>query len=401
MATNKKSRKETPRDYDINKDSRGEKGAGEYPNYMSYKTRSGHSFMFDDTKGNETVSIQHRSGTCVQVRPDGELYITAHNGRYEVTFGENRMTISGAQDITVKGDASLRCYGDYNVTCHKDYNLTVMGDFNVTSKNHNRLIRGNIDTVAKNETKKLEGSSSGIYGGAYARTAEDATAVVPRKNSGYFGGGAGAHFHKVIENEEGPLTVLNGKGDTTHENKDGVRSVNVAKDDKKVYTVADTGKFSMKAEDRVNVKTDKEMHMESQEDMGLKSSRGLKAESASGGMQLTTQGDFSTSAQQSVSVTAQSDMKHEAGGSASYKGTTTHVGGSGETVVSGSTTHVDGQTALNLNGGGAPSFSGLFGQLGFDFGDILSQNKMPDITGAGAQASTSEPEADEWTKNLA
>lgn len=394
-------RKKTPKKYKIKKDARSEQKGGTYPNYMSYKSRSGHSLIFDDSEGNETVTLQHRSGTAVQMRPDGGLLMTTHNGKYEVVFGEDRLTISGAQDITVKGDTSLRCYGDYNVTCHKDYNLTVMGDFNITAKNHNRLIRGNIDTIAKNETKKMEGSSSGVYGGGYARASEGASSVVSRKSSGYFGGGAGAHFHKVIEDEEGPMTVFNGKGDTTYENKNGVRSDNTTKDDKKVYAVTDSGKYSVKADDRVNVKTDKEMQVESQDDMEIKSSKGMKVSSSSGGMKFETQGEYSLTGQASGKFQFQQDMQHQASGSASYSGSTTHVGGSGETVVSGSTTHVDGQSALNLNGGGAPSFSGTFGSMNFNIGSLLSQIQMPGIDSDGADASKTEPDSDSWTDRLA
>ena len=151
-------RKKTPRKYKVAKDNRSEQDAGKYPYYFSWKSRSGHTFQMDDSKGQETVTIQHRSGSAIQMRSDGSVHFTTHNGKYEVVLGEERVTISGASDITVKGDTSLRCYGDYNVTVHKDYNLTVMGNMNVTSKNLNRSIRGTMDTEAKAVNKRVEGS---------------------------------------------------------------------------------------------------------------------------------------------------------------------------------------------------------------------------------------------------
>ena len=126
-------RKKTPRKYKVAKDNRSEQDAGKYPYYFSWKSRSGHTFQMDDSKGQETVTIQHRSGSAIQMRADGSVHYTTHNGKYDVIFGEDRVSISGAQDITVKGDASLRVYGDYNVTCHKDYNLTVAGNLNITA----------------------------------------------------------------------------------------------------------------------------------------------------------------------------------------------------------------------------------------------------------------------------
>ena len=167
-------KKETPKKWKQphKSDARKAQSSGSYPDYFSWKTRSGHIFQLDDSKGGETVTLQHRSGTAIQMAPDGSLHITAHNGKYEITFGENRMTVSGAQDITVKGDASMRVYGDYNVTCQKDYNLTVLGNMNITAKNLNRHVLGNMDTQARNENKKLMGSSAKIARGAIAYVAK-------------------------------------------------------------------------------------------------------------------------------------------------------------------------------------------------------------------------------------
>ena len=176
-------RKKTPRKYKVAKDNRSEQDAGKYPYYFSWKTRSGHTFQMDDSKGQETVTLQHRSGSAIQLRADGSAHYTTHNGKYEVIFGEDRVTISGAQDITVKGDASFRVYGDYNMTCHKNYNITVMGDYNVTAKNLNRSIRGNMDTEAKNVNKRIEGSCTYNTQGACVMSSEDNMTVVSRTRS--------------------------------------------------------------------------------------------------------------------------------------------------------------------------------------------------------------------------
>lgn len=215
---NQNSAKETETDFTIGQDERKEEEAGKYPYYMSYKSRSGHNFIFDDTKDHESVTLQHRGGSAVQMRSDGSLHITAHNGQYTVTFGENRMTISGAHDITVKGDCSLRVYGDYNVTCHKNYNLTVMGDFNLTAKNHNRHIRGNIDTQAKNETKKFEGSSATLAGGGIAKVGKGPVSMISQGGSAHFGGKEGVN---VAVTGQGKMTFRNEQGDINVSAKQG------------------------------------------------------------------------------------------------------------------------------------------------------------------------------------
>lgn len=151
-------KKNTPPKWDGPKDAREIEGAGKYPNYYAHKTRSGHVLLMDDSKGAEHVTLQHRSGSMVQFHPDGKVAITAQNGQYTFTFGENRVKITGAYDVTVDGAASLKVDGDYNVTVGKNMNIAVKGDLNVNAKNFNQNMIGNIDIAAKNMTAKTEGS---------------------------------------------------------------------------------------------------------------------------------------------------------------------------------------------------------------------------------------------------
>jgi hypothetical protein len=153
-------KKNSPPKWSGPKDARELPGAGKYPNYYAHKTRSGHVLLMDDSKGAEHVTLQHRSGSMVQFHPDGKVAITAQNGQYTFTFGENRVKITGAYDITVDGAASMKVDGDYNLTVGKNMNIAVKGDLNVNAKNFNQNMIGNIDIAAKNMTTKLEGSSA-------------------------------------------------------------------------------------------------------------------------------------------------------------------------------------------------------------------------------------------------
>lgn len=162
------SKSTTPPTWDGPKDAREREGAGKYPNYYAHKTRSGHVLLMDDSKGAEHVTLQHRSGSMVQFHPDGKVAITAQNGQYTFTFGENRVKITGAYDITVDGAASMKVDGDYNVTVGKNMNIAVKGDLNVNAKNFNQNMIGNIDIAAKNMTAKLEGSNAVTAKGSMA-----------------------------------------------------------------------------------------------------------------------------------------------------------------------------------------------------------------------------------------
>ena len=177
------SKSTTPPTWDGPADAREHAGAGKYPNFYAHKTRSGHVLLMDDSKGAEHVTLQHRGGSMVQFHPDGKVAITAQNGQYTLTFGENRVKITGAYDVTVAGAASLKIDGDYNVTVGKDMNMTVQGDINMTGKNINQVARGNIDIAAKNITSKAQGSYAVQADGAMQLVSQGSAKVASSTDS--------------------------------------------------------------------------------------------------------------------------------------------------------------------------------------------------------------------------
>jgi hypothetical protein len=346
------SRKETEKTWTPPySDPRTEEGSGEYSEYTSFKTRSGHVFQLDDTQGAETVTLQHRGGTAIQISPDGSLHLTAHNGKYEITFGENRMTVSGAQDITVKGDASMRVYGDYNVTCQKDYNLTVLGNFNLTAKNHNRHILGNIDTQARNENKSLMGSSAKKVRGAIAYVAKGSVGMMSQSDQGFFGGAAGAN----IWAKNGDITQnIAEKGNFHSETKDG-----------EVH-VKSTGKMNYQSSEEA-------IKMAAEKDFGTESKSGsIQAKAESGGIRHEAK-NYSGNFTQSAELLTQQKLDLRATGEASLAGSKTHVTASSDVNIKGTAmTNIDGPGGLNLNSLLSIAMPAIGLQIPFDFGEIAS-----------------------------
>lgn len=253
-----KKRRETDKKWTRAKDPRQESESGKYPDYWSFKSRSGHVLSFDDTKGKESLTLQHRSGSAIQMDHEGAIHITAHNSMYSVVFGENRMVVSGANDITVKGDASLRVYGDLNETVHGNYNLAVMGDYNLTAKNHNRQIRGNMDTHAKNETKKFEGSSAVVAKKGLARVSGKSCTLASQGDKVHVGGCSGIHMSVT---NKGDFTMHNKKGNFHIEAKDGKMDMKVKEDitteseQGNISTKASKGKFGIEAQNNIKVES--------------------------------------------------------------------------------------------------------------------------------------------------
>lgn len=142
----KDPRGKTPDQWESPEDAR--KNGGTYPNYWVRKTRSGHVMMLDDTKDNEHMTFQHRSGSMVQFMPDGAVQIVTNKGRYDITFGEQRVKVTGAQDTTVDGDVSYKTKKNYNQTVFGDSIVAVNGSSVETAKNKNALYSGHSDSVS-------------------------------------------------------------------------------------------------------------------------------------------------------------------------------------------------------------------------------------------------------------
>ena len=145
--------------WDLPKDQResGEK----YPNYNVTKSVSGHTIMMDDSEGSESLTIQHRTGSLLQFQADGSIIFRNEKNKYEVTFGDNKVLITGCQDVTVNGGASLKVEGDYDMTVNGNMNMAVKGNMEtVVNGNQNTLIKGNQDTAVDGaRTTKVKGNS--------------------------------------------------------------------------------------------------------------------------------------------------------------------------------------------------------------------------------------------------
>lgn len=397
--------KNTPQSFDVAKDARSCQESGQYPNYWSHKTRSGHNFIMDDSEGCETVTLQHRSGSSLQFRPDGGVLMTTHNGKYEVVFGESRVTISGAHDITVKGDASMRIYGNNNMTVHGDHNLTVMGDHNITAKNVNYSVRGNIDTEAKNINTRVEGSGTYNYLGALSTVSKGNMTTLSFANR-YDGAGKDHHTkaksnkttdvgkketHKVGEKHELKIEASvayqsgryarrfgAGNGQAVYQqtiDKNGVK-INNTKDLK--HKVG--GKTEYQYGDGVKNKVEGKLETDVTQNIETKSQ------------------EFIVQAATNLKATAGSILNMQApSGTATFAGGVTNVN-----ALSGVLNMAAGAAGINLDalGGLLNLNGGIIGalqqalnlQLSFDFGDITSNIQMPDITGGQADQPQEEPD---------
>ena len=144
-----------------------------YPFNHVFESESGHIIEIDDTKDNERLHTQHRTGTSQEISPDGTQVNIIKGDHYNIVSGKRQAVIEGNADLTIggrhkifinkngetdnhydiqigpnasvniqvdKGDINLitkdgnmnqRIKGDYNVEIDGDYNVDVRGTRNI------------------------------------------------------------------------------------------------------------------------------------------------------------------------------------------------------------------------------------------------------------------------------
>ena len=128
--------------------------AAKYPYNHANATESGHVIEFDDTPGAERINIMHRSGSFVELHPDGKIIIKSKADMWSVSEGnETRYT---------KGNLATTNDGTFNHLSAGAYTLEVAGGnmtVDVKSGGLNLTVNGNVNqTVNGNMKTDVAGS---------------------------------------------------------------------------------------------------------------------------------------------------------------------------------------------------------------------------------------------------
>lgn len=104
----------------------------EYPHSRTNVTPSGHVIQLNDTPAGERVLVKHRSGSAVDMLPNGSVEISS----------------KGKMLFTVRSDMSLIVHGDVSWTVDGDFSLDVKGNFKVKALSIDTKAEGNIATTS-------------------------------------------------------------------------------------------------------------------------------------------------------------------------------------------------------------------------------------------------------------
>lgn len=130
----------------------------QYPYNKIQQSESGHSIEMDDTVGKERVRVQHRSGSFLEMQPDGTEVHKIYGDGYEIIIGGKNVQINGQLNITVggacvvniKGDAVMNIEGSATQYVKGDLVQTVVGTAKITSTGDMDLTsQGDINMAAQ------------------------------------------------------------------------------------------------------------------------------------------------------------------------------------------------------------------------------------------------------------
>jgi hypothetical protein len=131
--------------------------AAVYPFNHVYESESGHIVEFDDTKDHERIHIRHRSGTSIELRPNGDQLTVIRGNSYLIIDQDNKVYIQGNSDVTVQGNANVKAGSDANVLA-QNINMITTGDLNMN-------IGGKLNITAGSLTENIAGETNLTYEG--------------------------------------------------------------------------------------------------------------------------------------------------------------------------------------------------------------------------------------------
>jgi hypothetical protein len=109
----------------------------QFPYNKVTQTESGHVIELDDTPGAERVHLFHRSGSFIEMHPDGQVVYKSMNHGFLISMADQNVKVKGNCNISVDGNASIHARGEVSIQSDSDVNINTKKDFNVFAKNVN------------------------------------------------------------------------------------------------------------------------------------------------------------------------------------------------------------------------------------------------------------------------
>jgi hypothetical protein len=130
-----------------------------YPYNQVQQSESGHSIEMDDTPERERLRLQHRSGTFLEMQPNGDEVHKIYGDGYEIIYGKKNVQINGQCNITVNGACVVNIKGDSVMSIGGNVTQKVAGDVTQTISGTTTIAGdGDIDISSSGDISLLAGN---------------------------------------------------------------------------------------------------------------------------------------------------------------------------------------------------------------------------------------------------
>jgi hypothetical protein len=80
--------------------------AAQYPTNHVFESESGHVVEIDDTANAERIHVYHRSGTFIEMHPNGDV-VTHHKNGFRTVTGNDKLHVTGDLNIVADGNVTI------------------------------------------------------------------------------------------------------------------------------------------------------------------------------------------------------------------------------------------------------------------------------------------------------
>ena len=118
-----------------------------FPHNMVMETKSGHVFELDDTPGAERVHIYHRTGTFIEMHPDGDVVVKSNKTSYHLSMGDFNIYVAGDCNVTAEKSIHMKTKGNFCLEVGGDANFNVSGTLKMEAKGESKFYSDSTTTI--------------------------------------------------------------------------------------------------------------------------------------------------------------------------------------------------------------------------------------------------------------
>lgn len=121
-----------------------------YPYNRVIGSESGHVIELDDTPGAERVHIYHRSGSFLELHPDGKVVFKSIKTRTDIMHGDHNQHVEGNAATTV--DGTMKILSNGTLTMEVPADLNIIGNVNIDG---DVAVSGDVDATNVTATTEV------------------------------------------------------------------------------------------------------------------------------------------------------------------------------------------------------------------------------------------------------